>query len=77
MTDSHKGASTMLQIGSGTFDKFIGFIAMDLQPLVKPTATKAGEITQGEFDALAGALNGTKAEVTTAGAPPGPGPFPN
>jgi len=75
MTDSHKGASTMLRIGTGTFDKFISYIAMDLQPLVKPTATKAGEITQAEFDALAGALNGTKAEVTTVGVPAGPGPF--
>jgi hypothetical protein len=77
MVTAHKGASTMLHIGSGTFDKFIGYVAMDLMPLVKPTATKAGEITQGEFDALAGALNGQKVAVTTAEASATLGPFPN
>lgn len=77
MVEAHKGATTMLHIGSGTFDKFIGYIAMDLMPLVKPTATKAGEITQGEFDALAAALNGQKTSVTTAGAAATAGPFPN
>lgn len=68
MVASHKGASTKLNIGGGNFDKFVGAIAASLQPLVKPTATKAGEITQAEFDALAGALTGQKADVTTPGA---------
>jgi hypothetical protein len=44
---------------------------------VKPTATKAGEITQAEFDALAAALVGQKAAVTTAGAAAVAGPYPN
>jgi hypothetical protein len=74
MVASHKGAGTMLNIGSSNFDKFIGHIATSLMPLVKPAATKAGEITQAEFDALAGALNGQKPSVTTAGAPSS-GPF--
>jgi hypothetical protein len=77
MVTVHRGASTMLHIGSGTFDKFISYVAMDLMPLVKPTATKAGEITQAEFDALAAALNGQKDAVTTAGASATLGPFPN
>jgi hypothetical protein len=77
MVEAHKGASTMLHIGAGTFDKFIGHIAVALMPLVKPTATKAGEITQAEFDALAAALNGQKGDVTTAGAAATAGPFPN
>jgi hypothetical protein len=77
MVDSHKGTGAMLHIGSGTFDKFIGYIAGSLMPLVKPTATKAGEITQAEFDALAAALTGQKASVTTAGASATVGPFPN
>lgn len=68
MVASHKGASTKLNIGGGNFDKFVGAIAASLQPLVKPTATKAGEITQAEFDALAKALTGQKADVTTPGA---------
>lgn len=63
-----------LNIGTGTFDKFIGYIATSLMPLVKPTATKAGEITQAEFDALAAALNGTKADTVTTTAPAN-GPF--
>ncbi len=63
-----------LNIGTGTFDKFIGYIATSLMPLVKPTATKAGEITQAEFDALAGALNGTKTDIVNPGAP-ATGPF--
>lgn len=77
MVEAHKGATTMLHIGSGTFDKFIGHIASSLMPLVKPTATKAGEITQAEFDALAAALTGQKPAVTTAGASATLGPFPN
>ncbi len=77
MVTAHKSASTMLHIGSGTFDKFIGYVAMDLAPLVKPSATKAGEITQAEFDALAAALNGQKDSVTTAGAAATLGSFPN
>jgi hypothetical protein len=77
MVESHRGANTMLHIGSGTFDQFVGAIAMELMPLVKPTATKAGEITQAEFDALAAALNGQKGGVTTPGASPALGPFPN
>jgi hypothetical protein len=77
MVESHKGATTMLHIGSGTFDKFIGYVAMDLMPLVKPVATKAGEITQAEFGALAAALNGQKTDVTTADASATAGPFPN
>ena len=67
----------MLHIGSGTFDKFISYVAMDLTPLVKPAVTKAGEITQAEFDALAAALNGQKDVVTTPGASTTVGPFPN
>lgn len=63
-----------LNIGTGTFDKFVGYIATSLMPLVKPTATKAGEITQAEFDALAGALNGTKTDIVNPGAP-ATGPF--
>lgn len=68
MVASHKGASTKLNIGGGNFDKFVGAIAASLQPLVKPTASKAGEITQAEFDALAAALTGQKTDVTTPGA---------
>jgi hypothetical protein len=77
MVASHRGATTMLHIGNGTFDKFIGYIAMDLMPLVKPTATKAGEITQAEFNALAAALNGQKESIVTPGAAAVAGPFPN
>jgi hypothetical protein len=77
MVAAHQSANTMLHIGAGTFDKFIGYIAMDLMPLVKPTATKPGEITQAEFDALAAALVGQKTAVTTAGAGAAVGPFPN
>lgn len=77
MVESHRGTSTMLHIGSGTFDKFIGHIATSLTPLIKPTATKAGEITQAEFDALAAALTGQKAAITTPGAAAAVGPFPN
>lgn len=77
MTESHKGATTMLHIGSGTFDKFVGYIASSLMPLVKPTATQVGEITQGEFDALAAALTGQKTAITTQGASATLGPFPN
>jgi hypothetical protein len=77
MVEAHRGTTTMLHIGSGTFDKFVGYIAMELMPLVKPTATKAGEITQAEFDALAAALTGQKGEVTTPGASAVAGPFPN
>lgn len=73
MVDSHK--ANLLFIGNGTFDKFVGAIAASLQPLVKPTATKAGEITQAEFDALAGALNGQKGDITLASAP-NTGPYP-
>ena len=71
MVKSHK---PFLNIGTANFDKFIGHIATSLMPLVKPTATKAGEITQAEFDALAAALNGTKADIVNPGAPAG-GPF--
>ena len=77
MVEAHQGASSMLHIGSGTFDKFVGAIASSLMPLVKPTATQAGEIPQAEFDALAAALTGQKASVTTAGASATLGPFPN
>jgi hypothetical protein len=77
MVEAHQGASTMLHIGSGSFDKFVGYIAASLMPLVKPTATEAGEITQAEFDTLAAALNGQKAGVTTPGASATLGPFPN
>lgn len=77
MVESHKGAATMLHIGSGTFDKFIGHIAAALTPLVKTTATKTNEITQAEFDALAAALNAQKPAVTTEGAAAVAGPFPN
>jgi hypothetical protein len=74
MVASHKAAGTQLNIGDGNFDKFIGHIATSLMPLVKPTATKAGEITQAEFDTLATALTGQKGDVTTPGAP-STGPF--
>src|SRR4051812_5304436 len=69
MVSAHRVAGTQLAIGDGNFDKFIGMIATSLMPLVKPTATKAGKITQAEFDPRAGALNGQKTSVTTAGAP--------
>ncbi len=72
MASSHQ---PFLNIGDKTFDKFIGFIAESLQPLVKPTATKAGEITQAEFDTLAGALTATKTSIVSTGAPAGPAPF--
>ena len=74
MVSAHRSAGTMLNIGDGNFDKFIGYIAADLMTLVKPTATMAGEITQAEFDTLAGALNGQKSSVDTVGAP-STGPF--
>lgn len=63
MVESHK-TGTDLKINDGTFDAFVGLIAESLQPLVKPQATKAGEITQAEFDALAAALVGTKSEIS-------------
>ena len=72
MASSHK---PFLNIGDKTFDKFIGLIAESLQPLVKPTATKAGEITQAEFATLAGALTATKSSIVVTTAPAGPGPF--
>lgn len=71
MVKSHR---PFLNIGTANFDKFIGHIATSLMPLVKPTATKAGEITQKEFDALAAALNGTKGDIVNPGAPAS-GPF--
>ena len=71
MVDAHR---PFLNIGTANFDKFIGYIATSLMPLVKPTATKAGEITQAEFDALAAALNGTKGDIVNPGAPAS-GPF--
>jgi hypothetical protein len=71
MIDAHKGAGNMLNIGSADFDKFVGYIAASLTPLVVPTATKVGQITQAEFNALAAALTGQKADVTTTGAPDG------
>ena len=74
MVASHKAPGTQLNIGNANFDKFVGHIATSLMPLVKPTATKAGEITQAEFDALAAALVGQKADVVTPGAPSS-GPF--
>ena len=64
MTASHK-TGTDLKINDGTFDAFVGLIAESLMPLVKPQATKAGEITQAEFDALAAALVGTKGDIST------------
>lgn len=66
MIKSHR---PFLNIGAATFDKFIGYIATSLMPLVKPTATKAGEITQAEFDALAAALNSTKGDIVSSTAP--------
>lgn len=77
MVESHRSASTMLHIGSGTFDKFVGYIASALTPLIKPTATQVGEITQAEFDMLAAALTGQKDAITTPGASATLGPFPN
>ena len=74
MVASHNAAGTRLNIGGGTFDKFVGIIATQLHPLVKPTATKVGEITMDEFAALAAALNGQKGDVTTPHAPDG-GPY--
>ena len=66
MVKSHR---PFLNIGTANFDKFIGHVATSLMPLVKPTATKAGEITQAEFEALAAALNGTKGDIVNPGAP--------
>ena len=71
MVKSHR---PFLNIGTANFDKFIGHVATSLMPLVKPTATKAGEITQAEFEALAAALNGTKGDIVNPGAPAS-GPF--
>ena len=71
MVKSHR---PFLNIGTANFDKFIGYVATSLMPLVKPTATKAGEITQAEFEALAAALNGTKGDIVNPGAPAS-GPF--
>lgn len=72
MVASHR---PFLNIGGGTFDKFVGYIAESLMPLVKPEAKNAGEITQAEFDALAAALNGTKTSIVNPGAPNGPAAF--
>ncbi|HSZ81448.1 MAG TPA: hypothetical protein VLA14_04155 [Polyangia bacterium] len=77
MIDAHQGATTMLHIGSGTFDKFVGYIAASLMPLVVPTPTMVGQISQDEFNALAAALTGQKTAVTTAGASATLGPYPN
>jgi hypothetical protein len=66
MIASHR---PFLNIGAANFDKFIGYIATSLMPLVKPTATKAGEITQAEFDAMAAALDGTKGDIVSPTAP--------
>ena len=74
MVESHKGPTTMLRIGSGNFDKFVGHIAASLEPLIKPAATQVGEITQAEFNALAAALVAEKPAITTEGAP-STGPF--
>ncbi len=71
MVDAHKGATSMLDIGSADFDKFVGYIAASLMPLVVPTATQVGQITMAEFNALASALTGQKAAITTTGAPDG------
>jgi hypothetical protein len=71
---AHRGAGNMLNIGSASFDKFVGYIAMSLMPLVVPTATQVGQITMAEFNALAAALNAQKPAVTTTGAPDS-GPF--
>jgi hypothetical protein len=77
MMEAHQGATSMLHIGSGTFDKFVGYIAASLMPLVMPTATQTGQITQAEFDALAAALTGQKTAIVTAGASATLGPYPN
>jgi hypothetical protein len=77
MIDAHQGATTMLHIGSGTFDKFVGYIAASLMPLVVPTPTMAGQISQDEFNALAAALTGQKPAIVTAGASATLGPYPN
>lgn len=68
MAESHK-TGTDLKINDGTFDAFVGLIAESLQPLIKPQATKAGEITQAEFDALAAALVGTKVDISIGAGP--------
>jgi hypothetical protein len=77
MMDAHQGATTMLHIGSGTFDKFIGYIAASLMPLVVANPTMAGQISQDEFNALAAALTGQKPAIVTAGASATLGPYPN
>ncbi|HEX4405947.1 MAG TPA: hypothetical protein VH560_14015 [Polyangia bacterium] len=71
MISAHRGAGNMLDIGSADFDKFVGYIAAALMPLVVPTATQVGQITMAEFSALATALTAQKAAVTTTGAPDG------
>lgn len=71
MTESHKAGDTQLNIGGATFSKFVGAIADSLMPLVKPTATAKGEITQAEFDTLAAALVGQRSGVVTDTAPDG------
>ncbi|HTA19273.1 MAG TPA: hypothetical protein VK989_08270, partial [Polyangia bacterium] len=71
MVDAHKGATSMLNIGSADFDKFVGYIASSLMPLVVTTATQVGQITMAEYSALAAALTGQKAAITTTGAPDG------
>jgi hypothetical protein len=80
MMTAHQGATTMLHIGSGTFDKFVGYIAAALTPLVvtaPATPTMAGQISMDEFNALAAALTGQKPAVVTAGASATLGPYPN
>ena len=47
MVDAHKGATSMLDIGSADFDKFVGYIAASLMPLVVPTATAGGSDHDG------------------------------
>lgn len=72
MVSSHR---PFLNIGSATFDKFVGYIAEALMPLVTTNVTKAGQITQAELDTLAAALNGQKSSIVNPGAPAGPAPF--
>ncbi len=72
MVSSHR---PFLNIGSATFDKFVGYIAEALMPLVTANVTKAGQISQAEFDTLAGTLNGQKSSIVNPTAATGPAPF--
>ncbi len=52
-----------LGIPGGVFDKFIVIAAGLLSPAIKPMPSAVGEISQNEFDTIAGFLVGTKPDV--------------